>query len=345
MIALTCLTFFFTFKPKTADSPLKSFTKRLLELDLLGSFLLLVAAVMFFVALQYTSAGNSWGTPRVIGLLVGSAVTTLIFMGWQRHKGSDALIPLEILQDRKVAASCVLGFLVYATIATQAYYLPTWFQAIKGDSAILSGVHMLPYTLGACVSSILTGAFVNRTGLYTPAAILGSVLAAVGSGMLATLAVNSSSSYWIGYQVLTAFGVAMSIAQGYIAIEVSLGKATSSIGIAAMLAAQSLGAAIFVAVGNTIFVDSLLGGAKGVNIPGVDLQQIIDAGATEFRVLVPEVYLPALLKVYNTSLQKLFLSLAPLAALSVVVSCFLGWKRITIEATIPEASVSIQEKN
>jgi hypothetical protein len=344
VIAATSLAFFFTFNLRTDGATPKTFIKHLLELDLPGSALLLAAAVMFFTALQYTSAGDSWGTPRVIGLLVGSGATALIFVVWQWRKQGDALIPLDILRDRRVAASCVMGFLIYGAIATQAYYLPTWFQAIKGDSAIKSGVHMLPYTLGACVTSILSGAFVNRTGLYTPPAVLGSAIGAIGSGLLATLAVNSSPAYWIGYQFLTAFGVAMAIAQGYIAIEVALGKATSSIGIAAFLACQSLGASIFVAVGNTILQDKLLGAAGRSNLQGIDIPLVVGAGATEFRVLVPVEYLPAVLEVYNSSLQKLFCSVIPLVALSTVVSCFLGWKRITVKAKVNEASLSSGEK-
>jgi hypothetical protein len=238
----------------------------------------------------------------------------------------------------------VIGFLLYGAISTQVYYLPTWFQAIKGDSAIKSGVHMLPYTLGACVTSILSGAFVNRTGLYTPPAVLGSAIGAVGSGLLATLAVNSSSACWIGYQFLTAFGAAMAIAQGYIAIEVALGKATSSIGIAAFLACQSLGASIFVAVGNTILQNKLLGAAKRSNLQGIDIPMIIGAGATEFRILVPVEYLQVVVEVYNSALQKVFYSVIPLVALSTVVSCFLGWERIAVKAKVNEASLSSREK-
>jgi hypothetical protein len=177
--------------------------------------------------------------------------------------------------------------------------------------------------------------------LYTPPAVLGSAIAAVGSALIATLAVNSSSAHWIGYQVLTSFGVAMAMPQGYIAIEVALGKATSSIGIAAMLASQSLGASIFVVVGNTILQDHLLGAAGNSDLQGIDIPQIIGAGATEFRVLVPPNYLPALLEVYNSSLQRLFYSVVPLVAFSVAVSCFLGWKRIAIQAKNEEVSSSL----
>jgi hypothetical protein len=295
---------------------------------------------MFFTALQSTSAGNSWGSARVIGLLAGASVTTVIFIIWIWHKQNDALIPLGILRDRRVVASCVMGFLVYGTLTTQAYYLPTWFQAIKGDSAIQSGVHMLPYTLGALVSSLLSGAFVNRTGLYTPPAVLGSAIAAVGSGLLATLAVTSSSSKWIGYQVLTSFGVSMAIAQGYIAIEVALGKTTSAIGIASMLASQSLGASIFIAAGNSVLQDSLLKAAERAGLRGIDISQVLGAGATQFRVLVPAEYLPEILQAYNSSLRKVFYSVVPLVALSVVVSCFLGWKRIAVGAKLGKGSLS-----
>ena len=330
VIVLTSITFYFTFKPKADSRPTKDFITRLLELDLPGSIILLVAAVMFFTALQYTAAGNSWGSALVIGLLAGSGVAMLLFIGWIWHEQDDALIPLSILRDRRVAASCVMGCLVYGTIATQAYYLPTWFQAIKGDSAIMSGVHMLPYTLGACVSSLLSGAFVNRTGLYTPPAVLGSIIATAGSVLLATLAVNSSPGHWIGYQILASFGVSMAIAQGYIAIEVALGKASSSIGLAAMLASQSFGASVFVAVGNTILQDSLLKAADKAGLQDIDISKVMGAGATKFRVLVPPQYLPAILTAYNSSLQKLFYSVVPLVGLSVAVSCFLGWERIAV---------------
>ena len=312
---------------------------RLVELDLPGSIMLLVAAVMFFTALQDTSAGNSWGSALVIGLLTGSGVAILLFIGWIWHQKDDALIPISILKDRRVAASCMMGFLVYGTIATQAFYLPTWFQAIKGDSAIISGVHMLPYTLGACISSLLSGAFVNKTGLYTLPAVLGSIIATVGSGLLTTLSINSSPGHWIGYQILTSFGVSMVIAQGFIAVEVALGKATSSIGLAAMLASQSFGASVFVAVGNTILQDSLLKAANAAGLQNIDISKVMGAGATKFRVLVPPQYLPAILTAYNSSLQKLFCSVIPLVALSVVVSCFLGWERIAVRQRIGDPSL------
>jgi hypothetical protein len=92
----TSVAFFFAFNLKTDRASPKAFRKQLLELDLPESSLMLVVVVMFFVALRYTSVGNSWGTPRAIGLLVGFGTTTLIFMGQQWHKAGDSFISLDI---------------------------------------------------------------------------------------------------------------------------------------------------------------------------------------------------------------------------------------------------------
>lgn len=58
-------------------------------------------------------------------------------------------------------------------------YLPIWFQAIKGDSAVGSGIHVLPSILAVVVFSMASGGLVTWLGYYTWACILSSILAAV----------------------------------------------------------------------------------------------------------------------------------------------------------------------
>jgi hypothetical protein len=57
----------------------RSSQKAFFGLDLPGGSLLLVAAVIFSTALEYTPVGNSQETARVIGFAIGSGAAIVIF--------------------------------------------------------------------------------------------------------------------------------------------------------------------------------------------------------------------------------------------------------------------------
>ena len=226
--------------------------------------------------------------------------------------------------QRNVAAGLFNTFFIYATLLTQVYYLPVWFQACKDQSALNSGVSMIPYLLGNSIFTILTGVFVSKVGYFAPPAILGSAIATVGSGLLSILAVNTNSSRWIGYEVLTSLGIGMTVQQGYVAVQSVVTLEQLTIASALVSAFQALGGAIFISVGNTVLLNELYDAA----LPGIDIDAIIAAGATGFRFFVPGKGIPALLDVYNRALQKVFEMALVCSALAFLVALGLEWRSI-----------------
>ncbi|KAL2072957.1 hypothetical protein VTL71DRAFT_10281 [Oculimacula yallundae] len=302
----------------------KSIWYRTLELDLTGNAILLGACVMLFLALQYTEERVPWSSPIVIGLLTGSGCSFIAFTVWQWWKADGALMPPRILKQRTVAASCAAAFFIYSAILIHTFYLPMWFQAIKNDSAIHSGVNMIPYVVANAVFSVLAGIFVSKNGYFTIPAIVGMVIGTIGAGLLSTISHRTSSSMWIGYEILASAGIGMAIQQGFTAVQIVLPLEEVAIGTAAVVAFQSLGGAIFVSVGNTILQNTL----SSARIPGVDIQAVIDAGAADFRSHVPAEHLPQLLEVYNDALRKVFTAAIPMAGLAIVACCFLEFRNV-----------------
>jgi hypothetical protein len=334
----TVLSMVFFFKPhkdaKESDRPL---LEKILSLDLIGNFILITAAVMLFLALQFNEQNWPWKSARVIGLLVGSGVTAIVFILWQRHEGDKALLPPSIILQRSVSVSCMAAFFIYGTVLIHAYYLPIWFQAIKGANAVQSGVDLIAYMIANAVFSVIAGILVSKVGYFAPPAIIGSAIGTVGCGLLSTLQVNSSAGHWIGYQVLTSAGLGMAVQQGVIAVQTVLKLDQVPIGIAAIVSMQSLGGAVFVSVGNNILQNVLDQASAANELPGVDVKAVIAAGATQFRSIVPAASLPELLVVYNSALQKVFIAAIPLSGLSCLVALGLEWKSVknkqpTIEA-------------
>lgn len=314
--------------PKKHAMMEKSFFFRVMELDLVGNVFLLSASIMLFLGLQLTEQQIPWSSAKVVGLLVGAGLTFIVFCVWQWWKADGALMPPRILKQRTVAASCAAAFFIYSGILIHTYYLPIWFQAVKGDSAVHSGVNMIPYVVANALFSLLAGIFVSKNGYFTAPAIVGCAIGTIGCGLISTIGPNTSSSMWIGYEIVASIGIGMAIQQGFTAIQIVLPLDEVAIGTAAVVAFQSLGGAIFVSVGNTILQNTLISAAEHDQLPGVDIQAVITAGASQFRTLVSADDLPILLNVYNKALQKVFIAAIPMIGLAFVSCLFLEWRSV-----------------
>jgi MFS family permease len=347
--SVTILAILFFFKSTTSKQALRDrgfsgFFRRILQIDMIGSFLALAAFVMLFLGLEYNSRQYPWSSPLVVGLLCGFAVTLLIFIAWQWYRQERALIVPSIFMRRTVAGSCIMAFFIYAVMLIHGYYLPFWLQAIRGESTVGSGVDMLPFVIPNAVFSLLTGIFVTKTGYFTPPAIIGCAIATAASGLISTLQPTTSTAQYVGYVFLVAAGVGMAIQQGFTAVQTVLHLDQIPIATAAVTCFQSLGGAIFVSVGNSILSNELRQAAASPDkngLRGIDIEAVIAAGATQFRSTVNPDALPALIAVYNAALQKVFVAAIPLAGLAFVSTLLLEWK--SVKKSTPEPAISAEE--
>lgn len=100
-----------------------------------------------------------------------------------------------------------------------------------------------------------------------------------------------------------------------------------SSGIAAVLMLQYLGGSIFVSAANNLFNTRLVRVMTHLNIPGLDVSQVI-SGATALRSLVPKEYLPQVLEAYMLALRDALRVALILACLSILGVFGMEWRRI-----------------
>jgi len=145
----------------TRKSPLSTTLIRTVipQLDLVGFALFVPASIMLLLALQLGSVDTySWGSPTVIGLLCGAGVSAIVFVFWEYKTGDKSMLPGSLLGKRIVWASCLYGSCTMICMLTASNWIPTYFQAVKGDGPTDSGVHTLPGILSQLLLIIGTGA-------------------------------------------------------------------------------------------------------------------------------------------------------------------------------------------
>jgi hypothetical protein len=125
-------------------------------LDLIGFALFLPAAIMFFLALEYGGTQLSWNSPTVIGLFVGAGLTLIIFLVWEQRRGEKAMLPFQMMSKRIVWSSCLMRLFYMGDIIVVSYYLPIYFQTVKGVSPVKSGYYTLPVILIQMILAVVS---------------------------------------------------------------------------------------------------------------------------------------------------------------------------------------------
>ncbi|KAE8552715.1 hypothetical protein EYB25_004094 [Talaromyces marneffei] len=325
-------------KPRT-ESIMTIITRKL---DIMGFFLFAPAAIQVFLALEWGGSKYAWNSATIIGLFCGSGATIILFGVWEYYQGDNAMAPFSILKIRHVWASCLVMFLFFGCLQIASYYLPIYFQTVRGSTAIVSGVHMLPNVLSQLISTVASGAFVGRLGYYLPWIIASSTLSAVALGLLSTFSPTTSAGEWIGYQVLLGFSRGLGMQMPIIAVQNSINPKFVPVAMALVTFGQTFGGAVFLAIGETILSNQLR-----TNIPkyapGVDTASIIAAGGSgpAVRAAVGDnpVGLAGTLLAYSKSVDAVYWFAASAAAVMFVASWGMGWKDIRKKDAPPKVDV------
>jgi len=328
-VAAGVILFFFTPVPQPGDDVNHSLTwkERIEQFDVLGTVFFLPGVVCLLLALQWGGSTYPWNSGRIIALFVVFGVCLITFIGIQFWRPKYATVSPQLLSQRSVWAAATFTFFMGSAFFVTIYYLPIWFQAVKGVSAFESGIKNIPILLAVVVGTMLSGALVTKIGYYTPFMLASSVLTSIGAGLLTTFTVDTASPKWIGYQVVIGFGIGLGLQLPLIAVQTVLAMSEVPIATALCIFMQLFGAAIFVSVGDSVITNQLVTYISA-NIPGVDAQAVADTGATNLRNVIAPEYLPGVIQTYNTAITQVFEIVLVMACMTTIGSVAMEWKSV-----------------
>jgi hypothetical protein len=146
--AIAAAAFFWSYKPPRAANPAAGSAKeKILQLDLLGVAFISGTVVCFTLAMRWAGAEKSWKSADVIGTLIGTGLLAIAFTVDQWYQGDRALVMASFLKNRTLWVGAVFEFFISGSFYIMLFYLPIYFQVVKGLSAIASGVRLIPLVL------------------------------------------------------------------------------------------------------------------------------------------------------------------------------------------------------
>ena len=103
---------FLFFQAPAASRPVKaSWKEKILQMDPLGTFVIMAAIVCFLLALQWGGVTKAWSDLLVVGTLVGFGSILTVFGVVEWFMGDRAIIQGALLGRREILVNCIYNFL------------------------------------------------------------------------------------------------------------------------------------------------------------------------------------------------------------------------------------------
>jgi len=306
------------------------FKARFKQFDPFGTAVFMPCVICVLLALQWGGTKYHWSNGRIIALFVVAGILAITFGLIQVWQQENATIPPRILKQRTIGFAFWYVAALGGSFFVMIYYVPIWFQAIKGTSATASGIRNLPMILSLVLFSIASGGAVTALGYYTPFMIASSIFMSIGAGLIATFKVDSPPGHWLGYQIVYGLGVGLGMQQALIAAQTVLELKDIPTGTSMLIFAQTFGGALFISVAQNVFTNRLAANLVRT-VPTLNPAIVLKTGATELSKAVtaqdPSL-LHGVLSSYNDALDQTYYVAVALACLSIFGALGIEWKSV-----------------
>jgi EmrB/QacA subfamily drug resistance transporter len=183
--------------PKDEPSPTES-------LDLVGLALLSPGLATLIYGLAETGSNGfdaigAWLPTLIGGLLIGAFV-------WHGLRTENPLIDLRLFKDRSVAAASLTITLFMLAFFGAMLLLPLYFQTVRGEGALDTGLLLAPQGLGAMLMMPIAGILTDRIG---PGRIVLVGIPTVVASMAMFTQLTDTTSYWAIGATLFVMGLGM----------------------------------------------------------------------------------------------------------------------------------------
>ncbi|KAJ5908934.1 hypothetical protein N7495_001616 [Penicillium taxi] len=284
--------------------------------------------VCLLLALQWGGTTYPWNSGKVIAPLVVAGVSFAAFLAYESFREGEAMIPRSIIFNRTAGLCMLYAFCSSAAFNIIDYYLPIWFQAIKGATAVQSGEMLLPSIIGLSVVAISSGFILSFIGYYTPLMLLGSTMMAIGFGFLTTFEPSTTHAAWIGWQVMLGMGTGLAFPQPWSAIQTALPEKDVPLGLAGVGFGVSFAAAVSISICENVFTNLLRSGLQAAALPGVNADDVIQEGATGFLQHIAVSERESVLRIYDHAVTSCFWLPVAACCVGFVAALGMSWNSV-----------------
>jgi EmrB/QacA subfamily drug resistance transporter len=295
------------------------------RIDYLGTLLLGGAATCVVFLTSWGGTTYAWDSGVIIGLGAGAVVLAAAWW-WSAHRAAEPVLAPRLFRNRVFSVSAAISFAAGFAMFGALAFLPLYLQVVRGVSATISGVYLLPMVLGLLATSVTSGQLISKTGRYKVFPIIGTALVAVALFLLSRLTESTPTAVMWLYFLVLGLGLGLVLQVLVIAAQNSadyadLGAATSGVTFFRSIGG-SFGVSIFGSIFSNRLASEIATQLRGLPLPA-GFNPSAARGNPQLIRHLPATVRGHVLHAYTLSIQTVFLYAAPVAIAAFVLTWFL----------------------
>ncbi|KAG2192966.1 hypothetical protein INT47_005692 [Mucor saturninus] len=301
-------------------TPHGKLTEKLKRVDYAGTVIVLAFATLFLLALNFGGQTFPWKSAAVIVPLILSFLLVILLVYVEKHFAKEPLMPPRLFKNRSVVSVLLTNWFFGMTFFSAVYYLPVYFQVVRNDSAMWSGIRLIPMQMVMCVLSTFAGIFISKIGVYKPLIMFGMVMVTLWIGLISLFKEDTPFSQIYGITVIGGAGLGCLFSSCIIALQASVEPKDIAVVTGLGNFSRILGGALGVAISSTVLNSHLTENLP--NVLPVELANAVIQSSEFVNHGLPAEYLASTLRVYVEGLQLIWYVFIPMAGLGTISSCF-----------------------
>lgn len=223
------------------------------SIDYLGSLFLTTAIVPLLLAFSWAGTEYPWGSPEIIGLIVASIVSAIIFI-FVEMKVKEPVLPLSLFKNSVVTVSNLIGFIMNFGLMGAMIYISFYVQGVLGISPTYAGYVTIPMSIFMMGMSAVTGQLIAKSGKYKRYALLGVPIMIVGMGIMVFM-----DNIWLTVLSTVIFGIGLGLGMPVFSLATQNAVSHKELGVATASSQlfRNLGGTIGIAVMGTVMSNNL----------------------------------------------------------------------------------------
>ncbi|CCT72579.1 related to major facilitator (MFS1) transporter [Fusarium fujikuroi IMI 58289] len=328
---LAILVILLTFKTpagvKVVDATLK---EKLLQMDFIGTALVMGASLSLLLALQYGGVTHAWNSSVIIGLLVGFVLMIVTLIAVELWLGERAMLTPRLIRQRTVWVNAVWSFFFAGSYFITLYYLPIYFQSIDNQSPIGSGVRNIPLIALFSVATFASGKAITKTGTAAPYLVVSSIIVTIASGLFYTLDIGTSTGKWVGYQILAGFGYGVGLQVPVVISQAFAAPSDMAPVTSIIIFSRTIGGTFLITAAQSGFINQIIHKLSST-APTIDPDLVTETGATTLRHNFSGAELNGILHAYVWGIKVAFAITIAACGITVITSLCTKWTNIHLK--------------
>ncbi|RCK65995.1 putative transporter C3H1.06c [Candida viswanathii] len=320
--------FYFCLKSSKKLNEVVSRKEKFKSIDYFGILVASASLTLLLIPLNGGGSTYRWDSNIVIIMFTLGGVLLILFLGVEWKIAKLPMIPLRLFKSRSLCLLYLATFCFGAAYFSFTYYMPYYFQIVKGKDEIHTSIFFLPLVLTQAGGSIVSGQIITRTGHYFYVVTAGYVLWLLGCCLLILWKESLNDGICVLILLIMGTGVGCSFQPSMVAVQANCMKAERAVAISTRNVLRSLGGCVGIAAGSTIVSNTVLKELNGIDRDNTSLTDSIITyiqGHIYEKVDISDLdplQVSEIRDIYTMALRNYFYFLIPLMAVCVITALF-----------------------